>query len=350
VPSGREGETMQRIQSLLRFGAIVIAGASLACKKTPPPPTVATILVDFPGTTATNPALLLYSGKAGPDCRVFEPNVGAPTVTLPSVSWDPSCAVEIDAFAPGLGAFANSIDPAAPGSEAWLIAAIETGTLSVPLGVATPVPLQIWLVADTPGDILVAETMRDRLLDKAYPVFATLGTGLTLDTASATLAASAVPVHCNSAGAMSTNSAIYDASRINVYFIRDYAGLTNLKPAENCWLKGHPEIVFISWANTRVYDPTLAHELGHALGLVHPNPLGGHTYLQPGFDAYNFMASNTDVTNASIGQIYSLNFSNVSWLNRTGSAFLRPVVRNCQDTWGTGACPALTLFEAGWPP
>jgi hypothetical protein len=159
-----------------------------------------------------------------------------------------------------------------------------------------------------------------------------------------------VPPNCNSAGVIATNPAIYNASRINVYFVKDYANLQDLTPAYNCWQKAHPEIVFISWNNTHVVDPTLVHELGHALGLVHPNSLGGHTYLVAGFDAFNLMATNTDVTNTSIGQLYALNFSSSSWINRTGSPLLKPVVRTCQDSWGAGVCPALTLFQVGWPP
>lgn len=341
--------SMQRIHSIFRYVAVIAASVSLACDPVPPA-TVANILVDFPGTTAANPALLLYSGKEGADCKSYEPNVANPTVTLSDVSYDPTCYVEVDAFAPGLGALVNSIDPAAPGSEGWLVGAIETGTLALTLPSVTPVPLQIWIVANAPH-IATAESMRNRLLDKAYPIFDTFGTGLTLDTASAIVAPGIVGTRCQSGDVIAANPAIYDASRINVYFIEDYANIQDLTPAQNCWLHSHPEIIFISWGNPNVTDPTLAHELGHALGLVRPHFYGGHTYGIPEFDDYNLMASNTDVTNVTIGQLYALNFSSESWLNRSGSPFARPIVKECQDVWGAGTCPALTLaVPPGWPP
>ncbi|HEY5547107.1 MAG TPA: hypothetical protein VIK50_13730 [Gemmatimonadaceae bacterium] len=332
-----------------RYIATASAGLALSCPLGTPP-TIADIVVEFPGTTAANPPLLLYSGREGANCPEFEPHVANPTVTLDDVSFDITCPVEMDAFAPGLGAFARSLDPTVPGDVEWLETAIESGSLAISLPELTSVPLRLWIVASTATDIATAKGMRDRLLDKAYPILETMGTGLTLDTASSPLIPSVIDPNCDKAGIISTNPLIYDATRINVYFVRNYRNLPDLTPAQNCWLKTHPEIVFISWGNSNVVDPTLAHELGHALGLVHPNADGGHTYLVPGFDAFNLMATNTDVTNASIGQLYALNFSSGSWLNRTGSLFVKPVVRDCQDSWGTGVCPALTSFEPGWPP
>jgi hypothetical protein len=212
-------------------------------------------------------------------------------------------------------------------------------------------PLKIWIVASGAADIATAEDMRDRLLDKAFPVLETLGAGFTLDTASSTLSPSLVPNNCDGANAIASNPAIYDASKINAYFIKYYGGNFNLSPGYNCWMKSHNEILFISWGNTNVTDPTLVHELGHALGLIHPKiPLGGHTYLVSGFGPYNLMATNSDVTEITVGQLYAMNFSSDSWINRIGSPLMKPVRRDCQDSWGTGVCPALTLTQPGWPP
>jgi hypothetical protein len=282
-------------------------------------------------------------------CVQYARFVGTPTVTLDEVSYDSACPVEIDVFARGLGAYARTIDPGQPGDEDWLLQAIETGGLTIGLNVPTRVPLRLWLVAAA-GDQARVRSLRDELLDKAYPVLDHFGTGLWLDTASAELAPIALDPDCDKAGAISTNSSIYDAARINVYFVKAYLDIKDLTPAMNCWIEGHPGVVFISWSYANMERPTLAHEIGHALGLIHPESLGGHTYEEEGFDRYNFMATGSDVTNVSIGQLYAMNFSSDSWLNRSGSSFVRPVVRTCQDTWDTGTCPELKLFQPGWPP
>lgn len=333
-------------------------GAMMSCTSTcgpsPEPPASSTgvVVVKFPGADAAERPLVLYSGMRGGTCRAFEAHVGSPSVTLSGVSYDPACPAEIDVFAAEHAAVAMATHPLQPGSDAWILQAIATGTLTIALVPPTPVPMKLWLVANASG-LTSATSMRDRLLDKAFPIVETLGPGLSLDTASKVLAVGALGAlgaHCDNAGVISTNSGIYDASRLNVYFVEDYANIDDLTPAMNCVYRGHPEIMFVSWGNSNVVDPTLAHELAHALGLIHPKSDWGHTYWTSGFDAGNLMYQGADVTNASIGQLYAMNFSSDSWLNADASLLRRPVVRTCQDTWGTGPCPALTMFQVGWPP
>jgi hypothetical protein len=340
---------------LLWLAIVVLAVVPGGCPPATPPPTSGNVTLSFPGTSAADPPLVLYSGIENGVCEKYRSFVANPTVVLNDVTFMTSCAVEIDVFAPGRGAWVGSIDPSIPGSESWLTEAITSGSLSVALSGLTSVPIRIWIVAATPGEVNSAETMRNRLLDKAYPVLETLGTGLTLDTLSTPLAPVLLGTpDCAQAATIASNPAVYDPARINFYFVWNYLNQQFASPAMNCWINQHPEIVFISWGNVNVSNPTLVHELGHALGLIHPkgpsNITGGHTYYVPGFDSFNFMASGPDITNVSIGQLYAMNFSNDSWLNRTGSSLARPVVRACQDVWGAGVCPALTLFEAGWPP
>jgi hypothetical protein len=308
------------------------------------------IIVEFPGTTIADPALLLYSGREGTTCDKFEHFVASPTVTLHGVSYDPSgCPVEFDAFAPGLGAYARLVDPLDSGAEDWLSDAIVAGSVAISLPSLKRIPLRIWLVA-VPGDVAAREAVRDRLLDKAYPIFETMGTGLTLDTISTTLSPSLLTAKCDQAGSISMNPAIYDASRINAYFVSWYGNNPGLTLAANCWMQGHPEILLFSASNPNLTDPSLAHELGHALGLVNPGGVGGHTDYTAGFDAYNLMATNTDVTNISIGQLYALNFSAESWLNRSGSTLQSAVIRDCANSWEAAPCPSLKMFQPGWPP
>jgi len=67
-----------------RYIATASAGLALSCPLGTPP-TIADIVVEFPGTTAANPPLLLYSGREGANCPEFEPHVANPTVTLDDV-------------------------------------------------------------------------------------------------------------------------------------------------------------------------------------------------------------------------------------------------------------------------
>lgn len=340
-------------RSLLWLAIVILSVVPGGCPLGGPPAATNDITVSFLGASSANSPLMLYSGIESGTCEKYKAFVASPTIFLNDVTFLSSCQVEIDVFAPGFSAWVGSIDASVPGSESWLTEAIGSGSLAVAMSSLTSLPLRLWIVAGSTGDKALAESMRNRLLDKAYPVFDALGIGFTFDTMSTPLASLPVPKpECAQAAAIAANPAIYDATRINVYFVRNYANFP-ISPAMNCWLVQHPEIIFISWGHPNVVDPTLAHELGHALGLVHPSvngTVGGHTNYVAGFDAYNFMATNTDVTNVSVGQLYAMNFSSDSWVNRPGSPLVRPIVRECQDDWGAGLCPALTMFVPGWPP
>lgn len=78
------------------------------------------------------------------------------------------------------------------------------------------------------------------------------------------------------------------------------------------------ESIFIS--NKDALLTTLAHEVGHALGLT--LPLNGHADDQPGFDVTNVMQSELDITDTtgrqwfSVGQVFRMIADSGSWLNR----------------------------------
>ncbi|MCE9602753.1 MAG: hypothetical protein K8S21_11170 [Gemmatimonadetes bacterium] len=313
--------------------------------------------MSFPGVAETRP-LLLYSGSRGGACRRFEPFVGDPDVLLEGVAYDPGCPAGIYVFARGASAAGLTVDPSEPGSELWLTSALTSKVLSIPLASPIRLPLHLWLVADE-TDVAQATALRDKLLDAAYPIMDAMGTGLTLDTISSVLGSGALAYDCASAAAIIGEPETYEQGRINVYFVKNYLQ-SDWTPAYNCVDVLHPEMIFISWGYDNIPKPTLAHEIGHSLGLVHPQtedgPYGpvqiwGHTFEVDPFKSGNFMWTGPAITNASIGQLFALNFSSESWLNLDGSPFKRPQARPCQDDWGAGACAALNSFvPGGWPP
>jgi hypothetical protein len=337
----------------LRRVAVLAALGLSACPPSSPPPPVTpspgSLQVVFPGLGGPDRPLLLYSGTEAGECVSFEPHIGTPSVNLSGITWDPACPVEIDVFTPGFGSYGQIADPLSPGGSAWFTNALAAGTLSIGLGPVQTIPLAIWIVADA-GDRPAVEDLASRQFASAGPILEDLGPGFTLDTTTNFLNVGQVAPDCASAGFIGATAGVYDPRAINVYYVKNYLNVAYSNYAMNCWMQGQPEIIFVSWGNKFTPDVALAHEVGHALGLVSPNAVGGHTNTVSGFDPFNLMYSGAaTVTNVSVGQSYATNFSDKSWLNRPGSATPSSVSRDCQDSWTTGPCPTLKLFVPTWP-
>ncbi len=310
-----------------------------------------TIVVTFDGAGAEERPLLLYSGMRAGRCRAFEPWVGAPSVTLTDVKYGASCPTEIDVFARGHGADAYAVDPAKPGSERWFTDALSSGALTWHFPDLTPVPLTLWLVADGPRDLATVEAKRDDLTAWATARFDAEGAGIMLEIVSKQIATSAVGEDCSAAAAIFGNSSIFDAGRINVYLVEWYGSSGSSTTAYNCVDVGHKEIAFIAWGNPNLRDAALTHELGHSLGLSRPTAVWGHTEGVAGFDSKNIMWPGGDAMHITVGQLYGIHFSDVSWLHGTGPSSVQPLVRTCQNAWGPPPpCPHLSQALTGWPP
>lgn len=118
---------------------------------------------------------------------------------------------------------------------------------------------------------------------------------------------------------------LYDADRLNVYFVAGSAGGWR---GWNCFTVGYPNVIYISIAGES--PASLAHELGHALGLQDwPEHVLGHTgagnqWRIAGFVYQNLMWTNLSDQQAleqshfSIGQGYRMNMDKTSWVNRAG--------------------------------
>jgi hypothetical protein len=113
---------------------------------------------------------------------------------------------------------------------------------------------------------------------------------------------------------------LYDPMRLNVYFVPGLVGWRG----RTCFTVGYPNVIYISIAGES--PPTLAHELGHALGLQDwLNHKLGHTGALaqvriPGFVYQNLMWTGLYDQQAlqqwhfSIGQGYRMNMDTKSWV------------------------------------
>lgn len=123
---------------------------------------------------------------------------------------------------------------------------------------------------------------------------------------------------------LATKTKLYDPKRINVYFVPGLPGWRGL----NCYLEGYPNVIYISAAGDS--PTTLAHELGHALGLQdwYPRMLGHTGALSTssinGFTYLNIMWTGLYDPEAfaqrhlSIGQGYRMNMDKSSWVITQG--------------------------------
>jgi hypothetical protein len=159
---------------------------------------------------------------------------------------------------------------------------------------------------------------------------------------------------CSHADEIRRNFPQYDATRLNVFYVAQIDG--------DEWLHGYncfdqkvpkPNIIFISLAS-RAYN-TLAHELGHALGLQFST---GHTGSEDvaeidGFGPTNIMWGGLSSSQAksqkhfSLGQAYRMNADGHSWLHasKSGPAGAALPARPCHPSGPANRtpCPALAF-------
>jgi hypothetical protein len=178
---------------------------------------------------------------------------------------------------------------------------------------------------------------------------------------------------CGNAAAIRANTAIYSADRINVYYIDKVqneegvsAGAGWEKAGYTCNTSDAPNIIFIDHNGHTA--STLAHEIGHALGLI--TPAWGHSdrYLNVYFDGagrpLNIMSDASslyddgeylpaDPQYFSVGQVSRMHLGNTSWLNMSSASDgLTPRARQsvpgastivacgCPESVATGDCAA----------
>ena len=152
-----------------------------------------------------------------------------------------------------------------------------------------------------------------------------------------------------------------DPARLNVYFVRE---IKFIKDGLTCYGNKDPDatryVIFV--ANQEHTPSTLAHEIGHALGLNMRPTMADKTpgqdegdvnelELDPYLPVDNLMYSGVgNVGHITVGEVYRMHFDQRSWLWR-GRAASGGYPRECQASPVDGGnCPPLTLHPTrGWP-
>jgi hypothetical protein len=137
------------------------------------------------------------------------------------------------------------------------------------------------------------------------------------------------------------------ATRLNIYYVPAVTDAGT--EVRGVWCP--PNVVLVSTGFRLPH--TLAHEMGHALGLI--EPASGHTGLVAGFHSDNLMSSGASAgadfrTQVSVGQIYRMHRDGRSWLNRISMPGLVPAPFACVcDPYSAATCPPLGV-DPGWVP
>jgi hypothetical protein len=208
-----------------------------------------------------------------------------------------------------------------------------------------PVPVAVWIaVADEPEDGLSLQELQDQTTERAL-----LDVQYTNALLRANRAGFALKVETGfpqtQAGSLAFHSCSipFNAKSgvLNIYFVNTLSGLKN---GRSCPRYGAEDFILIALHHNNV---TLAHELGHVLGLMFP--FEGHTNAIRGFDNTNVMKDALDDialagrSHLSLGQLFRMNTEPGSWLNQPAAGVRagRPTAMCTCDPYLRSECPRL---------
>jgi hypothetical protein len=321
-----------------------------------------------------HPAALLFSGYRNDGCREDVLCTGTSSIYLGDVRW------RADQFPHG-----NDLSKDCPKRELVAFVSGRSPTiLSNAADFRFPSPASDWF--DPPKSVKVtlwevdatAWANHEEEARTARAIFEDLGTGITLDIwwpASPLVSlrpknevdfGNGAYFECGGDAADADPARArrlspgYDETRINVYYV------SRVRAPGKGWTcpdannpSGPWNVIFIDRDS---YPHTLAHELGHALGLNRSTPPhGGETPVFTGdideLDMWRAFGDNNlmfhaglNPTSLTVGQIYRMHFDVRSWLNK-GPEVPGGYRRACQDSPVIGGpCPPLALSAPeGWP-
>ncbi len=315
----------------------------------PRPPTVRAgdLVIWFANAPPAARPFLLYDGPVGHECRKAWLSEGPAAVRLQGVGLNSACWSSLAAFARGRG-------PAAPPTTD-LPGILSTGSWSAGLRPPDTVHVTVWLVGDTrPAARLDAQwdsvrddvTLANRIFEDAASgvVFAaTLGQWQQGMVDSTGTTGQAILQGCLNQEEIAGGHA-FDPAALNLYYVPRISLKTSI--GMSCW-DYNRAIVLVDYLRNKAL--TLAHELGHAVGLVKPysGHVGQDDAVFPG-SAANVMVVGIDPpADLTVGQAFRIQLSDSGLLNllapRPGLLSVR-----CQDDIGTDTpCPRLGLRSPG---
>ena len=287
---------------------------------------------------------------------------GRLTGDCPPIVERPDVTGEVTVLAPGYGVAQKAV--------AWSDLADRVDLSPTTSPRPTPIVVDYSVVLAAVGAEAVSVTAE---IEIAKQIFAREATGLDLQgtirdltaySASVIVASRNAPLECAGVASTLRDAGVplgLDAKKLTVVYVDDILG-----PAygggESSYPSGllgyscptHPTegaLIVISW---RLRSPTtLAHELGHTLGL---RDAAGHTNALRGFGYTNLMWAGQDPNRSharshlTLGQAFRMNFDAQSWVQRPmDGVTARPPKRICGPPDQSLPCPKLEWDDVTWP-
>jgi len=311
-----------------------------------------------------NPPGDLLKGDYTPDQR--------PDVALASGEWNLTgkCAIRLFAFVrraqlgslsgpcPETGsAWSLAVFSASGGSlirqdVLWTPGAEDIDVSPRPPPRILPIVVQLLLAAEDPG---AAKEYAEAEVEVSNAMLAASRVGVALnpiETASIATTDPTDAADCVTAGQLTKE--LDKPGVLNVYYLNAMGNnLRGLTCATMAVEGATSQAIYLSYQQRMA--GTLAHEVGHALGLMLPG--NGHTDGKMGFDATNIMLSYIDdefptpQRSFSLGQAFRMNADSGSWLNwavSSDGSLVRAAIEPrlacpCGATRPSGLCPGLAM-------
>ena len=330
------------------------------------------------------PSAVLFSGWRNGRCQNDVVCTGSPSVFLGDVRWGAvEWSKDCNPDDQEVVVFAGGQEPVLATPVVASGAGLRLSGTSVLVAFNGPfkVDVRVWAVGNPSTSITPAQRFVQLTNDMntahnesltAARIYSEAGTGIDLSFTVDSFTTSALSTtdfddlynraSCSLVSKLEVAPKSYDPTQLNVYYVGGVQGAVG----RDCYVQGGgvsgQNIIFVQGSNP-FSEFRLAHELGHALGLLNSGPLPDGTTSPPGhvdemyLDTWlapdNLMDSGPEeVHHLTLGQIYRMHYDKLAWKWRRPGAAAAPnsYPRECQNSpVAGGLCPPLTLHPTrGW--